>query len=66
MDCEEVRDRLEGVVVVCEGVDDGDRGVLCEIDNFTVLAGADHHAGGHGGDHDGCVVDRFIDLKPCH
>ena len=64
MDCEEVGNGLKGVVVVCEGVDDGDRGVLCEVGNFTVLAGADHHAGGHGGDDYRCVVEGFVDLKP--
>lgn len=63
VDGEEVGDRLQWVVVVREGVDDGDAGVLGEVGDFGVVAYAGDHAGGHGGDDDGGVVEGFVDLE---
>lgn len=62
MNGEEVGNGLEWVVVVGESVDNWDGGVLGEISDLGVCACTDDHAGGHGGDDDGGVVERLVDL----
>ena len=63
MNSQEIRNGLEGVVIVRQSVNDGHRGMLGQVCNFRVVAHACYHARGHGGDDERSVIKGLIDAE---